>query len=399
MWTHRWWCQVRVLMLGRDLKIYSFDPQEKTPGPWCFRCPGKGCIKYAKPLRRGAASMGGRGKIPLRVWWSVQNEGIDPNVRPKSIIHTYVYIYIYIVSFLNLMVIPNKAPSSFWFETCLTGYQGISRQNIPGWSELWCPSALMLAFVTKKKGAVPLKSSHLPSTQSGCLSLFCLPGRMRVDVYIYIYTLYLYMKCTYISWHVDFCSLILTPCWGSKREPRGLQWSNEEKMVTQPPGGDKKHHSEGGWKQHDTMICRDVWRATEVSRWQTSGIFSVWNCARSESEINLCWRNDLPPLNSAWNWSQSELWEEHLPPFSRSTYHHDFGRIYGIYLSNFNISRFPRLLWHLLNTCSPGPISCKPFARNIAGLGKCNWWSHISLGDDFLLIQSNWMAYEMWMLP
>lgn len=254
----------------------------------------------------------------------------------------------------------------------------------------------MLAFVTKKKGAVPFKSSHLPSTQSGCLSLFCLPGKTSMDVYIYI--LYLDMKYTYISWHVDFCSLILTPCWGSKREPRGLQWSNEEKMVTQPPGGDKKHHSEGGWKQHDTMICRDVWRATEVSRWKTSGIFSVWNCARSESEINLCWRNDLPPLNSAWNWNQSELWEEHLPPFSRSTYPHDFGRIYGIYVSNFNISRFPRLLWHLLNTCSPGPISCKPFARNIAGLGERNWWSHISLGDDFLLIQSNWMAYEMWML-
>ena len=161
-------------------------------------------------------------------------------------------------------VFPTKHQAVFGLKHVWTAYQGISRQNIPGWSELWCPSALMLAFVTKKKGAVPLKSSHLPSTQSGFLSLFCL-GKW---VWMYIYILYLDMKYTYISWHVDFCSLILTPCWGSKREPRGLQWSNEEKMVTQPPGGDKKHHSVWGWKQHDTMICRDVWRATEVSHWK-----------------------------------------------------------------------------------------------------------------------------------
>ena len=130
-----------------------------------------------------------------------------------------------------------------------------------------------------------------------------------------------------------------------------------------------------------------------------SGIFSVWNCARSESEINLCWRNDLPPLNSAWNWSQSELWEEHLPPFPGLL----ILMILGGYMGHICQTSTYLVFRGCCGICSTLALPGQ-FRANLLQGTLPDWGSAtdevilVLVGDDFLLIQSNWMAYEMWML-
>lgn len=123
-------------------------------------------------------------------------------------------MYIYIVSFLNLMVIPNKAPSSFWFETCLNWVSGYQPSEHPRLVRTLMSIRSDVSIRDEKEGsrAFQVITSSKHPKWLFVMNFVCL-GKW---VWMYIY---LYMKYTYISWRrflfLDSHSLLGFQAWTS----------------------------------------------------------------------------------------------------------------------------------------------------------------------------------------
>ena len=219
--------------------------------------------------------------------------------------------------------------------------------------------------------------------------IFCLVGTKRIHIY----------KCQ--SWHVVFsCPWFSLSVGGSNSEPWGEIWLWEVTRFTPFLG------LETTW---ESVIPHDVWRGwIELSAKMG---FLARNLPRMW-KINRCWLLFIQQLNGethqktfhhwiqllqpAWNWNQSQLREENLSPFSRSTQSWFWEEIWDICQTSTYLAVLSKAAMafaqHLLSRANFVQTFCKEH-RGIGGgqlMGSSLGW--------LLLIQSNWMTYEMWML-
>ena len=251
----------------------------------------------------------------------------------------------HIVSFLNLIVISTKHPSSFWFETCLnwvSGYQpselAIKQHRNPlsmaGWSELWCPSALMLAFCDEKEGSRDVKVI-ISSKHPKWLFVIILFGwenefecRERYIIYLYIWNIPIYhdmpISVPWFSLPVGVPSVNLGGC----------SEATKRKWWPFPAGG--RWQEAPFWGGLETTWYHDI-------PWYLEGEVSVSRCFENPGFLafGVCavgiWKSTFAGETTFHPWiqhgigtDQSQLWEEHLSPFSRPRKNHDFGRIWDI---------------------------------------------------------------------